>query len=77
MPPGQLLSLASIPYAAETTAFYDGKLILQGPAMIVLTDLRHHDGANVSFLDGHARWHSRGDPPRGCQPDYYHVVPGP
>ena len=42
---------------------------------IVLTDNRHNAGANVAFLDGHAKWHSKGNPPRGCTATNYHVIP--
>jgi len=68
---GTIKTLASVPYPSETTTFYDGTL----RAMAVLTDHRHHEGANVAFLDGHAKWHQRNSPPRGCGSDYYHVIP--
>jgi prepilin-type processing-associated H-X9-DG protein len=45
----------------------------QGP--VVTTDYRHNDGANVGFLDGHAKWHGRNNPPRGCTSTNYHVIP--
>ena len=70
-PWGDILSLADISYPAETTAFFDGHQV----GMAVLTCHRHHDGANVSFLDGHAKWYYRDLPPPQCGPDYYHVIP--
>jgi prepilin-type N-terminal cleavage/methylation domain-containing protein/prepilin-type processing-associated H-X9-DG protein len=70
-PQGVIVSLAQIPYPAETTAFFDG----YQAGYALLTSHRHNDGACVSFLDGHAKWHSRLSPPRGCGVDYYHVIP--
>jgi len=72
MPWGKVLSLGEIPYPSETTAFWDGHQV----GMAVLTDHRHNDGANASFLDGHAKWYHRDQPPPGCGSDYYHVIPG-
>ena len=72
---GPIMSLASIPYPDITTAFFDGRLVQQGPAQLLLTDCRHSGGANVAFLDGHAKWHPRDAPPPQCTPDNYHVVP--
>lgn len=74
-PPQPVVSYAQIPYPAETTAFYGGNLLIQGPARIVVTEHRHQEGANVAFLDGHAKWHSQGNPPRGCTATNYHVIP--
>ncbi|MGD9519579.1 MAG: prepilin-type N-terminal cleavage/methylation domain-containing protein [Armatimonadota bacterium] len=75
MPPfgplGTIITLSQIPYPAETTAFFDGRQ----EGFAVYTSHRHNDGANVSFLDGHAKWHHRSNPPRGCGDDYYHVIP--
>jgi len=65
-------SESSIPYPAETTAFYDA---LTQPNFAVYTDHRHNDGANVCFLDGHGKWHGKTSPPRGCQWNNYHVIP--
>ncbi len=70
-PQGVIMSLPQIPLPAETTAFFDGRQV----GVPVLTDHRHSDGANVSFLDGHAKWYQRTSPPPGCGPDYYHVIP--
>ncbi len=70
-PPGAIMGLAQIPYPSETTAFYDGHLL----GMEVRTAHRHNEGANVVFLDGHAKWHQRSRPPRDCGWDYYHVLP--
>jgi len=72
MPPGEVVSLNEIPYPSETTAFWDGHQV----GMAVLTDHRHNEGANVAFLDGHAKWHHRNQPPLDCGSDYYHVIPG-
>ena len=66
-----VVSMASIPCPSETPAFFDGKLVV----MAVLTSHRHNDGANVAFLDGHAKWFQESAPPRGCGSDYYHVIP--
>lgn len=71
MPPGPIISLSQIPLPSETTAFFDG----YKTGWVVLTRHRHNDGANVSFLDGHAKWFHRLKPPLGCGPDYYHVIP--
>ena len=71
MPSGDVVSLGEVPYPSYTTAFWDGHQV----GMAVLTDHRHNDGANVSFLDGHAKWYHRNQPPPGCGPDYYHVIP--
>jgi len=72
MPPPVLpVSEGNVPYPAETTGFFDGTL--RGFALY--TSHRHNDGANVSFLDGHAKWHGRNSPPRGCQWENYHVIP--
>jgi len=68
---GTLRALADVPYPAETVTFFDGTL----RAMGVYTVHRHNRGANVAFLDGHAKWHGETSPPRGCGPDYYHVIP--
>jgi len=70
-PQGPIMSLAQIPYPSETTTFFDGRQ--QGQA--VLTAHRHNEGANVAFLDGHAKWHGATSPPRGCTADNYHVIP--
>ncbi|MBM3499009.1 MAG: DUF1559 domain-containing protein [Armatimonadetes bacterium] len=70
-PPIPTQSEGNIPYPAETTGFYDGLT----RNFAVYADHRHNDGANVSFLDGHAKWHGRLSPPRGCQSDYYHYIP--
>ena len=70
-PPGPIRSLAGIPYPADTTAFFDGLIAM----MEVRTAHRHNEGANVGFLDGHAKWHQRTQPPRDCGRDYYHVIP--
>jgi len=71
-PWGEVVSLAEIPYPSRTTAFWDGHQV----GMAVLTDHRHNGGANVSFLDGHAKWYHRNHPPPDCGSDYYHVIPG-
>ena len=71
MPPAKVTSLAEIPYPSETTAFFDGHQV----GMAALTCHRHNDGANVSFLDGHAKWYQHNLPPPQCGPDYYHVIP--
>ncbi len=74
MPAGAIMSLAQIPLPSDTTAFFDGYMIMQqGP--VLLTKHRHNDGANVSFLDGHAKWFPRKRPPLGCTEDNYHVIP--
>ena len=70
-PSGDMVSLGEIPYPWYTTAFWDGHQV----GMAVLTDHRHQGGANVSFFDGHAKWHHRGNPPPQCGLDYYHVIP--
>lgn len=64
-------ALSEIEYPSETTGFWDGHLI----GMAVYVDHRHNEGANVSFLDGHAKWHQRNNPPRDCTSDDYHVIP--
>ncbi|MFO8079420.1 MAG: prepilin-type N-terminal cleavage/methylation domain-containing protein [Armatimonadota bacterium] len=71
LPMEPVVSLASISRPSETTAFFDGKLVI----MAVLTSHRHNDGANVAFLDGHAKWFHRDSPPPGCGSDYYHAIP--
>jgi len=71
MPAGPVISLSQIPLPSETTAFFDG----YKTGWVVLTRHRHNEGANVSFLDGHAKWYHREKPPPGCGPDYYHVIP--
>jgi len=71
MPSGNVVSLGQIPHPSYTTAFWDGHQV----GMAVLTDHRHSNGANVSFLDGHAEWYHHNQPPPGCGPDYYHVIP--
>lgn len=65
------LTLGQIRRPAETTAFWDGHRV----GFAVLARHRHHGGANISFLDGHAKWYAYLRPPPGCRPDYYHVVP--
>jgi len=72
VPAGEVVSLDQIPYPSDTTTFWDGHQV----GMAVLTDHRHNEGANVSFLDGHAKWYHRDQPPRDCGSDYYHVIPG-
>ncbi len=74
-PPQPVVRYGAIPYPAETTAFYDGSLLIQGPARIVITDNRHNNGANAAFLDGHAKWYSESNPPRDCTATNYHVIP--
>ncbi|NLO06682.1 MAG: DUF1559 domain-containing protein [candidate division WS1 bacterium] len=66
-----VVCLAQVPYPSETTTFADG--LLEG--QIVLTAHRHNEGANVAFLDGHAKWHGRNSPPRDCTSNNYHVIP--
>ena len=70
-PRGEVLTLGKIPYPSQTTAFWDGHQV----GMAVLTCHRHDNGANVSFLDGHAKWYQRDRPPLQCGSDYYHVIP--
>ncbi len=70
-PMGEVVPLGEIPRPSETTAFWDGHQV----GMAVLTCHRHNDGANVSFLDGHAKWYYRDTPPPQCGPDYYHIIP--
>ncbi|NPV49484.1 MAG: DUF1559 domain-containing protein [Armatimonadetes bacterium] len=72
-PPQPVVALAAIPYPAETTSVFDGYPVMPGPQLYTLH--RHNDGANVGFLDGHAKWHHRLAPPRGCTSVYYHVIP--
>jgi prepilin-type N-terminal cleavage/methylation domain-containing protein/prepilin-type processing-associated H-X9-DG protein len=72
MPPAvPPLSEGDIRFPAESVAFYDG--LTQGFG--VYTDHRHNEGANVAFLDGHGKWHGKTNPPRGCQWNYYHMIP--
>jgi len=71
VPMSPVVSLAAIPLPSETTAFFDGKLV----GMVVLASHRHNEGANVAFLDGHAKWFQKTAPPTDCGPDYYHVIP--
>ncbi len=75
MPPEEVVLLTSIPHPSMTTAYFDGLLKIEGQAYIVLTALRHQDGANVCFMDSHAKWYSRHAPPPECGEDYYHVIP--
>ncbi len=70
-PQSPIIALAQVPCPSETTTFFDGHQ--QGQA--VLTAHRHNEGANAGFLDGHAKWHGRTSPPRGCTADNYHVLP--
>jgi len=74
MPAGRVVSLAEVPYPSETTVFFDGHIVMMG-GPVLLTHHRHNEGANVSFLDGHAKWHQKNSPPRGCTSDNYHVIP--
>lgn len=71
----KVVSMTSIPRPSDTTAFFDGLMKIQGRAYIVLTALRHQDGANVCFLDSRAKWYSRQAPLPQCGEDYYHVIP--
>ncbi|MGI5818218.1 MAG: prepilin-type N-terminal cleavage/methylation domain-containing protein [Armatimonadota bacterium] len=71
MPSGTVRSLASIPWPSETTCFFDGTMV----GMALWAEARHNDGVNVSFFDGHAKWNHRDQPPRGCAPQDYHVIP--
>ncbi|MCD6351741.1 MAG: DUF1559 domain-containing protein [Armatimonadetes bacterium] len=64
-------TLADIPRPVDTTVFWDGHRVGFG----VRAHHRHHDGANVAFLDGHVRWHQRQSPPLGCGWDWYYGVP--
>jgi prepilin-type N-terminal cleavage/methylation domain-containing protein/prepilin-type processing-associated H-X9-DG protein len=70
-PRSPVVALAQVPYPSETTTFADGEQ--QGQA--VVTAHRHNEGANVAFVDGHAKWHGRTSPPRGCTATNYHVIP--
>jgi len=70
-PRGAPVRLGEVPYPAQTTTFVDGRQDGQE----VLTAHRHSDGANVAFLDGHAKWYAAGSPPPGCTRDNYHVIP--
>jgi len=72
-PPQPVVALGAIPYPSETTAVFDGYPVMPGPQLY--TAHRHNEGANVGFLDGHAKWHQRLSPPRGCQSENYHVIP--
>ncbi|MEN6644937.1 MAG: prepilin-type N-terminal cleavage/methylation domain-containing protein [Armatimonadia bacterium] len=71
MPAGAIRSLADLPLPSETTCFFDGKMV----GMALWADARHNDGVNVSFFDGHAKWHQRTQPPKGCTSQDYHVIP--
>ena len=71
MPSGTIHTLADIPLPAETTCFFDGTMV----GMALWAAARHNDGVNVSFFDGHAKWHHRDRPPRGCTTQNYHVIP--
>ncbi|HSV75382.1 MAG TPA: DUF1559 domain-containing protein [Chthonomonadales bacterium] len=68
------LTLAEVGEPANTTMFYDSKYTPWGGApaypdcpvppgvfdwVNFAADARHSDGFNVSFVDGHAKWHSR------------------
>ncbi|MEN6304529.1 MAG: prepilin-type N-terminal cleavage/methylation domain-containing protein [Armatimonadia bacterium] len=71
LPAGAVRSLADLPLPSETTCFFDGKMV----GMALWADPRHNDGVNVSFFDGHAKWHQRTQPPKGCTSQDYHVIP--
>jgi type II secretion system protein G len=71
MPMGTIRTLAEVPYPSETTTFFDGHMRGMG----VYTAFRHNGGANVAFVDGHAKWYGATQPPRGCGEDYYHIIP--
>jgi prepilin-type processing-associated H-X9-DG protein len=71
-PQSPIIGLAQVPYPSETTTFFDG----QQDGQAVLTAHRHNEGANVGFLDGHAKWHGAASPPRGCTANNYHFIPG-
>ena len=62
---------ADIPRPSDTTVIWDGHRVGFG----IWAHHRHHDGANVGFLDGHAKWYSRLNPPPGCGTENYHVIP--
>jgi prepilin-type N-terminal cleavage/methylation domain-containing protein/prepilin-type processing-associated H-X9-DG protein len=74
-PPGTIMKLSAISRPSDTTAFFDGYLVWMGTGPALFTRHRHQEGANVSFLDGHAKGYRRDAPPPGCTPDYYHVIP--
>lgn len=67
-----VVSLGAIPYPAETTAFFDGAP--QGYPL--LANFRHNEGANIVFIDGHAKWTQRQAILRGYSATrLYHGVP--
>jgi prepilin-type N-terminal cleavage/methylation domain-containing protein/prepilin-type processing-associated H-X9-DG protein len=70
-PPGAIMSLADLPLPAETTCFFDGS----PRGMAQYATHRHANGANVSFMDGHAKWYQRNAPPPQCTFEDYHVIP--
>lgn len=71
MPAGTVRNLASIPLPSDTTCFFDGTMV----GMALWAEARHNEGVNVSFFDGHAKWNHRDQPPPGCTPQDYHVIP--
>lgn len=65
-------TLGSIPYPAETVAFFDATSA--GNALIAAA--RHNDGSNVVFVDGHAKWYAKTAYLRGyAAGTLYHGIP--
>jgi len=61
------VSLAVIAYPAETPLMMDGQTFNQvwgrprwASAVSSYCAMRHNDGANVSYVDGHAKWLAKG-----------------
>ncbi|MEI6499450.1 MAG: prepilin-type N-terminal cleavage/methylation domain-containing protein [Armatimonadota bacterium] len=71
--PVHALSEANSP--AELNTFWDGMTAVVGNNPRPLPQYRHNDGANVGFLDGHAKWYQQSAPPPGCTTTVYHVAP--
>jgi prepilin-type N-terminal cleavage/methylation domain-containing protein/prepilin-type processing-associated H-X9-DG protein len=77
-PPGLtqgVYSLAQIESPAEVNCFWDGYTVMVMGFPRPTPQYRHNDGANVGFMDGHAKWFQRTAPPRGCTSTNYHVAP--
>jgi prepilin-type N-terminal cleavage/methylation domain-containing protein/prepilin-type processing-associated H-X9-DG protein len=75
MPAQSVVSLAAIESPAEMNAFWDGYTVIVSGFPRPTPQYRHNEGANVAFVDGHAKWYQRNHPPPGCTSTNYHVAP--
>ena len=77
-PPGitqSVVSLGEIDSPSEVNTFWDGATTVVMGMPRPGPQYRHNDGANVSFVDGHAKWYQRSAPPPRCTSSNYYVAP--